>query len=422
MIEKFSFIAPLFCFLTLFSAAQKNLKEAIVVFDNADTARGYIDYKEWFTNPTSVLFTTDKNKPVARYNAKGLNYFEVIGIAAYQRHTVRTSLSSDASSNAYGKDTSGETRTVFLKIVERGDPLSLFSYTDDLKQRLYVLEKNQATPQELLNSVYMLDGQLKEEKQYRSDLAAFATRYTAGDNQIVSQINGTGYYTDDIAGICRQINGGTKRVVKHLNAAPRSKSAFRVFVGGGISLGALKMDGNDRFAGKNSHPFYYPLADIGADLPLNPAVGKFIFRMQLHLTWYKTDAYIFQDYGQYTEEYFFTFKQQNIQVAPQLLYNIYNKKELKWFAGAGAALNFSSYPTNKLYFIRKSSTDADATDNNYVKYLKNAWLNFCLSTGISVSRLELAMVYYPSASITQSMGSGIDNSSLQLRLNFYIKK
>jgi len=421
MTGKFSCLVVLFCFLILFSSAQKNLKEAIVVFNNADTTRGFIDYKEWFTSPASVLFTTDKNTAVARYTVAELNYVEITGVASYQRHTVRVSLSNDVLSNTGGEDTSGEIRTVFLKIVEEGNPLTLFSYKDDIKQRLYVLESNHATPGELLNSVYMLNGQLKEEKQYRSDLAAWAATYRAGDNRIVSQINGMGYYTSDIAGICRQINGSTKQVVKHATV-PHSRSAYKIFVGGGINLGTLRIDGNDRFAGKNSQPFYYPLADIGVDLPLNPAVGKFIFRTQLHITWYKTDAYIFKDYSQYTEEYFFTFKQQNIQVAPQLLYNIYNKKELKWFAGAGAALNFSSYPTNKMYFIRKSSTNSDATDNNYLKYVKNAWVNFCFSTGVSVSRLELAMVYYPPASITQSAGSGVDNSSLQLRLNFYIKK
>jgi len=421
MIGKFTCLVLLFCLLSLFSSAQKNLKDAVVVSNNADTTRGFIDYKEWLTNPASVLFTTDKNKAGTRYTVAELNYFEVTGMVSYQRHTVRVSLSDDGLVNTSGKDTSTEIRTVFLKIVEEGNPLSLFSYKDDIKQRLYVLEKNHQTPVELLNSIYMVDGELKEEKQYRSDLATWAVKYRAGDNLIGSQINSVGYYTNDIAGICRQINGSTRQAVK---PAPtlHNGSAFRVFVGGGINSGALRLEGNDRFAGKNSHSFYSPLADIGLDIPLNPAVGKFIFRAQLHIAWYKTDAYIFQDYGQYTEEYFFTFKQQNIQVAPQILYNIYNKKEFKWFAGAGAALNFSSYPTNKMYVIRKSSSNSDATNNNYINYLRTAWLNFCFSTGVSVRRLELSMAYYPKASITQSAGAGIDNSSLQLRLNFYLKK
>ena len=421
MTGKFTCLVLLFCLLSLFSSAQKNLKDAVVVFNNADTTRGFIDYKEWLTNPASVSFTTDKNKAGTRYTVAELNYFEVTGMVSYQRHTVRVSLSDDGLVNTSGKDTSTEIRTVFLKIVEEGNPLSLFSYKDDIKQRLYVLEKNHQTPVELLNSIYMVDGELKEEKQYRSDLATWAVKYRAGDNLIGSQINSVGYYTNDIAGICRQINGSTRQAVK---PAPtlHNGSAFRVFVGGGINSGALRLEGNDRFAGKNSHSFYSPLADIGLDIPLNPAVGKFIFRAQLHIAWYKTDAYIFQDYGQYTEEYFFTFKQQNIQVAPQILYNIYNKKEFKWFAGAGAALNFSSYPTNKMYVIRKSSSNSDATNNNYINYLRTAWLNFCFSTGVSVRRLELSMAYYPKASITQSAGAGIDNSSLQLRLNFYLKK
>ena len=65
----------LFGFLTMFAFGQKNLKEAIIVFDNADTAKGFIDYKEWFTNPGSVLFTKDKNIATTRYTVAELKYF-----------------------------------------------------------------------------------------------------------------------------------------------------------------------------------------------------------------------------------------------------------------------------------------------------------------------------------------------------------
>jgi hypothetical protein len=422
MFEKITRLSLLFCFLSLSAVAQKNLKEALVVFNNTDTIRGFIEYREWFANPAAVLFTKDKNTAVARYTTAELSYFEVAGQESYQRHTVSVSLSNDAMSNTSGEDTTTETRTVFLKIVAQGSPLSLFSYRDDLKQRLYVLETNHTTPVELLNSIYMFNGQVKEGKQYRADLAAWAATYRAGDQVILSKIGGMGYYTNDIASICRQIDGSQQQAVKRRPNTSQKGSAFRIFAGGGIQQGALTIVGDSRFAGKNTHPFNAPLVDIGADIPFNRTVGKLVFRVQLHITGYKTAAYIFQDYSQYTEEYFLTFRQQNIQIAPQLLYNIYNQKKLKWFAAAGPALNISSYPTNKMYFIRKSTTNAEATDNSYIKFLRNAWVNFCFSTGVSVNRLELAMLYCPPASITQSSGSGVDNSSLQLRLNFYIKK
>ncbi len=421
MIEKITGYILLFCFLTLPGFTQKNLKESLVVFNNADTVRGLIEYKEWFVNPAAILFTKDKNTAVTRYTTAEVSYFEIAGLASYQRQIISVSLSNDALSNTGGEDTTTETRTVFLKIVEQGNPLTLFSYRDDLKQRLYVLEINHTTPVELLNRVYMFNNQVREEKQYRSDLAGWAAKYRAGDNRIVTQIGGLGYYTGDIAGICRKINGGSLQSIKPATAVHKG-SGIRIFVGGGISRGTFTIDGNERFAGKNANPFYSPLAVIGADIPFNPAVGKLVFRAQLNITGYKTNGYLFQDYSQYTEEYFLTFKQQNIQVAPQLLYNIHNQEKLKWFVAAGVAINFSSYPTNKMYFIRKSSTNAEATDNNYLKYLRNAWLNFCFTTGVSVNRFELSMLYCPPASITQSSGSGVDNTSLQLRLIFYIKK
>ena len=412
----------LYCFLSFAGFAQKNLREAVVVFrSSTDTVKGFIEYREWFTNPTVILFARDKNTAVTRYTAEEVNYFEIAGRESYQRHTVSVSLSNDAISSSGGEDTTTETRTVFLKMVVPGNPLRLLSYRDDIKQRLYVLEAGIAAPAELLNRVYMFNGQVKEEKLYRTDLTAWANKYRPGDNRLISQISGLGYYAGDIAGICRKIDGISVQTIQPA-AAIRQGTGIRIFVGAGISRTRAVIDGNERFADRNANPFYSPVAVIGADIPFNPAVGKLVFRAQLNMTAYKTDGYIFLDYNQYTEEYFLTFKQQNIQVTPQLLYNIYNREKLKWFVAAGITINFSSYPTNKMYFIRKSSTNAQATDNSYLKYLRNAWLNFCLATGVSVNRFELSMRYCPPASITQSTGYGIDNASLQLHLNFYIKK
>jgi hypothetical protein len=195
-----------------------------------------------------------------------------------------------------------------------------------------------------------------------------------------------------------------------------------LFIGGGVNKGSLEITGTNMYSGINSHPFYYPVGAVGADYAFNPAVGKLILRGQLHVTGYKTDAYVFKDFSQYTEEYFFKFEQVNIAFEPQLLYNIYNQKNLKWFVSAGVGLNFSSYPLNEQKAYRKSSTNAEVIDENYIKSIKNFWMNGCLSSGVDFNRTELSLLFFPKAAITNTAGWGIDNSSLQLRLSFYLKK
>lgn len=401
--------------------AQKNLKEAIIVTNNSDTIRGFIDYKERYKNPASVLFATDKDAAFTRYAVSDLNYFNVTGLEEYERYTVDVSLEKEALSTIGGKDTSHESRMVFLKVLHRGRNVTLFSYRDDLKTRMYILESSDTNPVELRNSIYMVNGQVREEKQYRYMLSSIASRYLPGDENIISQINNASYDAKDIENICLKLNGGTKKeTVKPASAG--TKPAMRLFIGGGVNKGSLEVVGGNIYSGINSHPFYYPVGVVGVDYVFNPAVGKLILRGQLHATGYKTDAYVFKDFDQYTEEYFFKLEQINIAFEPQLLYNIYNQKKLKWFVSAGLGLNFSSYPLNEQKAYRKSSTDDEVIDENYVKTLKNFWMNGCLSSGVDFNRMEFALVYFPKASITSTAGWGIDNSSLQLRFSFYLKK
>ena len=418
---KFPCLILLFYFSSLTCFAQKNLKEAIIVFNNSDTSKGYIDYKEWFSTPSSISFTTDRNKPVTRFGVNELSYFEVEGVEQYKRYTVRISLDNEAMSSIGNKDTSSEIRVVFLKILQKGKNVSLFSYRDGLKKRLYLLHNNDATPVELQNSVYMLNDQVKEERQYRSMLLGAASKYLPGDARIMTQISNAGYYDDAIGNICLKLNGMDKAPVK-TQAKMYNQSKWRFFVGAGISRYTLKMSGSNIYSGKTTYPFYAPVGAVGADLVINPAVGKLILRGQLHVNSYKTNAYVFKDFDQYTEQYFFKFRQVNIAFEPQLLYNLYNQKELKWFVSAGVGLNFSSYPLNEEKFIRTSSTNAEAFDDNYLKSLKKFGMNGCFSTGIDFSRLELAFLYYPASAVTRTAAYGLDNSSMQLRVNFYIKK
>jgi len=308
-----------------------------------------------------------------------------------------------------------------LKIIQQGKNISLFSYRDDLKRRFYVLSNNGTEPMELLNSVYMLNGQVKEEKQYRSMLLDAASKYQPGNGAIISRINDAGYYVDVIEDICLTLNGIDKKPVS-AGSKTYSRPGWRLFAGGGINRGALKMSGGNMFTGKNSYPFYAPVADIGADLVFNPATGKLILRGQLQVTSYKTDGYNFVDYGQYTEQYTFTFRQTNIAFEPQLLYNLYNKKNLKWFLSAGVGFNFSRYPLNDLKFLRTSSTNSDAENTEYIPFTKKFWMSGCFNTGIDLSRMELSFLFYLPSSVTAVDAYGLNNSSLQLRLNYYIKK
>jgi len=416
-------LASLFLTMYLFTTttyAQKNLREAIIVSNNGDTTNGFIDIKEWVANPEFFSFATAKGAPLSRFSIGDIQYFNIKGVDEYIRYKVNVSMDEESLSSIGEKDTSFEVRTVFLKTLVKGKNVSLFSYTDHLKRRFYLLEKNDATPTELLNSVYILNGQLKEDRQYRSMLTSAAIKYITSEDNLLFQIDHAGFNAADIISICSRLNGKVES--ENTTKFDGKKSvAWRILAGVGINDGSLTMSGDNIFSGINSKPFYFPLALTAADLMITPEVGKIVLRSQLHITNYKTDGYVFKDFAQYTEEYFFKFKQLNIAFTPQLLYNLYNQKNLKWFLGAGAGFNFSSYPTNELKFVRKSSTNSGGFIDNYLQ-LKKFWMNLCFSTGVDINRMELAFVFLPKTSITRTLAYGLDNSSLQLHAAFYLKK
>jgi len=94
-------------FCVLFTGyAQKNLKEAIIVSNQSDTIKGFIDYKERYKNPTAISFTTDKNAAPTRYTLNDLNYFYVSGLEEYKRYMVDVRQDKEALSTISEKDTS----------------------------------------------------------------------------------------------------------------------------------------------------------------------------------------------------------------------------------------------------------------------------------------------------------------------------
>jgi hypothetical protein len=51
-------------------------------------------------------------------------------------------------------------------------------------------------------------------------------------------------------------------------------------------------------------------------------------------------------------------------------------------------------------------------------FLRKFWLNASVLTGVAIGNIEASVAYYPKGSISQNTGFGIDNSSLQLHVNY----
>ncbi|MGY0040315.1 hypothetical protein [Pedobacter sp. NJ-S-72] len=132
-----------------------------------DTLRGYIDYKEWSLNPSSMAFKTDPDAGIQDFNVKNSLAWSIDGLESFQKYEVDISMSQIGLDRlSVGPDNSKKKAVVFLKVLQTGKNATLFSYTDAIKQRFYLLEKGEQTPYELVSQVYLKS---KEESMMVTD-------------------------------------------------------------------------------------------------------------------------------------------------------------------------------------------------------------------------------------------------------------
>lgn len=421
ILKKHALLLGMLLFGCLFSFAQRNLQDGFVVLNNGDTLKGFINYREWYKNPASIMFSTAKGSGMQRYKLQDITCFAVNEREMYQRYFVRISMDRQLVGNIGEKDTSGKKDTVFLKVLQTGKNVTLFSYSDDVKKRFYILPANESTPVELQNSEYLSNGQVITEKEYRSILVNVARKYVPGNATIETAIYNKDYSQTNILDICYQINGTSREVAKP-QVKGNKPSGFRFYVGTGVNRGNITV-GNNHYAGKTSGVTYGPTINAGADILVNPVIGRLFLRSQLTSSDYKVNAYTYVKYFEAKENYYFSFKQHNIALHEQLNYNLYNGQYFKWYVGAGAGVNFSSYPKNEEKLIREGLRDTTTSINGkYIATIKNFWLNTIVRSGFTIRNVDVSLAYYPKTSLSQNDVVGLYNSSLQLQLNYLFIK
>jgi hypothetical protein len=209
---------PLFVifFLPFFSLAQANYQPGVIVNQKGDTLRGFIDFREWDKEPKEINFKPDTAAQPIKYSARQIRYFNVsVGyLAEYQQYCGRiTTDETDINKLLIGRDTSVRIDTVFLKIIQRGKNLTLFSYGDNIKVRYYISEKPGDVPQELTYRVYYNSddengySRTKYENVYQNQLYTTAVKANVMTDRFKLDISRASYTENSIVPIVSKING-----------------------------------------------------------------------------------------------------------------------------------------------------------------------------------------------------------------------
>ncbi|HVW96449.1 MAG TPA: hypothetical protein VHA56_10825 [Mucilaginibacter sp.] len=200
--------------LPVISTAQSHFRPGFVVSINGDTTRGLIDLRGWDQNPDAIKFKKDKNSPVQQFTVDDINYFSIDKIKSYIKYTGRISLDNINENHVLDfRDTTFKVASVFLRILQKGKYLALYSYSDAIKTRFYIGEQPDYKPTELVYRLYYdmdavteTHGRTVNEDTYMKQLYSLALKYNALTPSLQSDIEQAGYRQYYINQIVKAIN------------------------------------------------------------------------------------------------------------------------------------------------------------------------------------------------------------------------
>lgn len=315
--------------LPIFCLAQNNYTPGYVVTLKGDTIKGYIDYREWHNTPRNISFKTAPTEENSKkYTVNDINCFKINDLETYIKYTgpVTTDPTSPFKIENV-RDTSFRTDTVFLKVIESGKRLTLYSYTDEIKTRYFLSDNTNSYPRELIFRTYFDSNSNTgigtiSENTYQKQLSAEALKYNELNDALITYMSKTDYTADDISKIVRKINHTVNS--KNGNKA----KGYQFFAGAGLQITNTLPDGGSQVNenGTSVYTSVLPLISGGINVFTNPNIRALMLRAELLVAGGKYEYYDVRNIYQ-------------VSFIPQLIYNFYNKPDFKLYGGLGIGID-----------------------------------------------------------------------------------
>ena len=393
----------IFCLLLNgYAFAQSNYKAGYVIENNGDTLKGLINYREWNLPPTFVEFKSNlQDKKEVKFNARDIKKFQVKGIDSYISYKGLISTNIITLPDLPVRlDTGKKQDTVFLQQLTTGKNLTLYFHGDVLKIRFFVAEGN-AKPVELTYYPYFESAsQQVAVDRYKNQLIYYAGKFTPENHRLPGSISRIKYERGDITSMVNQIN----------NYTAKEKSSFRFFAGLEINstttktnnpLAVLNEDNADIRDVISSQTTILPKIDVGLDLFNNPNTQRIIFRGEASFSFinpsftYPNPTNPNQDVVEKYQIDHYSINQYTISIAPQIIFNVYNKENVKVFFGLGASINYSFYSDNNKFIHQDNSTNIPTTEVVSDPFtFQSVWGTLPFRAGVTINKkIELSFSF-----------------------------
>ena len=396
-----------------------------MITSNGDTVRGFIDYQNWDSNPSSISFKAaiaDRGKKTFKIN--DLRLFNITGLAVYQKYVCSISMDTRNTSNlGSSRDTTFRMDTALLRVLQKGKNVALYSYTDGLKTRFYLGESPNFIPVELIYRIYNGtdangNSTMITENDYQKQLFALATKYNALDDQLTPLLQGAGYDSDDLLLIISHINNISKAEFDK-KYAHHSKITWYAGLALNISQTTANSSTPYTMSGGPGHTSYLPAIKFGLDF-LPDANGKVEFKVDLSANFTQFSTLYKLDVSPYTGAKAF-YNQTGIALTPQILYNIYRAPNFAFYLGVGFSFTFDTY-SDAAFGPQASGNPGNFPVAGGYDF-SSITSPFLLKAGVRIHKnIEIYFDYYTSDYTTNNTYFAFQNQNKQIGINYYFGK
>lgn len=411
--------------LTLFYSfclAQSNYQKGFIVNTNGDTLSGLINYKEWYKTPRRFSFKRSAGDKNTIYTANNLDFLHIDGRVTYVKFAVQVSMNEVQFTRITQSTSEPKVQdTVFLRLLVKGEKVSLYAYRDDVKQRFYVLEKDQKAPVELSYKAALVNGTAIKFNAFQPQLIKLAEKFDDSASSIRPLINNSNYSEKDIVSIITLINGQVD--VKPAAPVERVKSR-RFYLAAGLDYSTIKytdknlitangVDANDnRLYKDRKTSSLLPLISVGTDIYFKREVERFYLRLDASAAGLASEVKSLYKFSLYSAEELsntYTLSAAVISFRPQVMLNMVNTKIFKCYIGAGPSFHYLVKFKNEMY-QKTNQTDPAYSDKRIKDYavLKDVFGSMMVRGGVIIhKKLDLSVCGYNPLQLNNNMESTI---------------
>ncbi|OKS87999.1 hypothetical protein [Mucilaginibacter polytrichastri] len=409
-------LAILFIALPLLSNAQSNYKPGYIVTAKGDTLRGLIDYQDWEGSPKLFRFKANSTANAQRFTAINTSYVEISQLDAYQKYQINISTDiTDIQHLETFRDTSFRTDTVFLKILQKGKNIVLYSFTDHLKTRFFVKETaSEKPPYELIYKIYKRDFKTFNDNTYVKQLFDLAAEFKNDNEVAATSIEHAEYKKEDILKAASAINNISPAEYK-LKYEDKTRVLF--FAGTGASLATFQLS-SVQASSKLNNTSVMPMITAGIDIIANPATSRFFFRVEAAITQDKFK----EAFPNATSPYYpldYSFSLIGVSIIPQFVYNAYNTENFKLYLSPGVQIAFLSEKDAHYNQINGGTI----TPIDPLLVFNTVAATVALKAGAKINkRFDISGSYQLPTTLTRARNGKIDLNSIFIGVNYYFGK